>query len=147
MGNRDYKELMRRVNEPSTKMKEQKLPIAEDILEEHNLINVYGEVRCAKSDVIKVIESHTQAYIVGLWEEIRQLQSDVAHNADKALGIAMERDALRERVKELETTLSINRYTIEDMRKSFYAGHSLCDDEWRDKTKLTGFDEFIDSLK
>lgn len=55
--------------------------------------------------------------------------------------------ALQERVKELEATLSINRYTLEDMRKSFYAGHSLCDDEWRGKRKLTGFDEFIDSLK
>lgn len=50
-------------------------------------------------------ESHTAAHTAGLREEIRQLQSDVAHNADKALEIAMERDALREGVKELEALM------------------------------------------
>lgn len=47
----------------------------------------------------------------------------------------------------LENPRSFGLYSLEDMRKSFYAGHNLCDDEWRDKRKLTGFDEFMEELQ
>lgn len=83
-----------------------KLPTAEETLNQHlsGVYNPFGHPNL-KSSFIAAIESHTAAHTAGLREEIRQLQSDVAHNADKALEIAMERDALRERVKELEALM------------------------------------------
>ena len=65
------------------------------------------------SIALAAIESHTQTHTAALREEIKQLQSDVAHNADKALEIAVERDALQERVKELEGTLSAYKECFE----------------------------------
>lgn len=114
-----------------------KLPTVNEIIDE-NLggleLTMDADMWHFYKDVIRqCIESHTAAHTAALRERVKELENELANAITN--------------VSELMRDLSINQYTIEDMRKSFYAGHSLCDDEWRDKRKLVGFDEFIQNLK
>ena len=80
-------------------------------------------------------------------QEVRAYTIPYIRNHGQHIGDIVKQDFTSIYQTILDNPGQYGLYTIEEMRKSFYAGHSLCDDEWRDKTKLIGFDEFIDSLK